>query len=228
MDVFGPLPDSPRRLFAFPHAGGLDAEPTAWSAPADLGVVPVLLPGRGRLRSERPYRAMEPLVEDLAEALPTDVPFAFYGHSLGALVAWELTRELRRRGRPLPFALLVGARGAPHLPDPHPPLGKLPTDAFLEAVEARWGGVPTGLDPELLKAFLQPLRADVLLLERFQPVDEAPLDLPLIALHAEDDDAVAAADVDAWREHTTGSFARHTVSGGHFFHRTTEIPAWVP
>lgn len=228
MSFFTRIPDTPRRLFVFSHAGGTDAEALAWEARPDLGIAPTVLPGRGRRVGERPYRAMEPLVEDLADALPTDRPFAFYGHSLGALVAWELTRELRRRGTEPPFALLVGARGAPHLPDPHPPLSKLPTEAFVAAVEARWGGIPAGLAPDLLAAFLKPLRSDVLLLERFQPAEEPALEIPLVALHAADDPVVDADAVEAWREHTTGPFTRHTLAGGHFFHRDHPIPRWVP
>lgn len=230
MSFFGAMGAAPRRLFVFPHAGGSDQEARAWRAPPGLDVHAAVLPGRGRRASERPYRAMEPLVEDLADTLPTDRPFVFYGHSFGALVAFALARELRTRGLSGPTALIVGARGAPHVPEALPLLSRLDQAAFLEEADRRWGGIPDGLraHPDLLALFLKAVRADVLVLERWAPADEPPLDVPIVAVHAHDDPSVPADAVAAWREHTTGAFAVHTVSGGHFFHREHAPFGWLP
>jgi surfactin synthase thioesterase subunit len=226
---FDPPTPAASRLFAFPHAGGADLEPRRWATQSPRQVVPVLLPGRGRRRAERNYRAMEPLVADLADALPDDAPFAFYGHSFGSWVAWELTRELRRRGRPGPTHLVLGARGAPGRPATTP-LANLPLAAFAEAVQARYGGIPAELmdRPDVLGLFLPPLRSDIRILERWQPVDEPPLDLPLLVLHARGDRSVNADDLAAWSLTTTGTTTFREVDGGHFFHRDLDIPALIP
>ncbi len=223
---FSPPPPQPR-LFAFPHAGGADVEPKKWPNHPRYAVVPVLLPGRGVRRQERPYRAMEPLVEDLADALPTDQPFVFYGHSFGSHMAFELVRELRRRKAPLPQQLIVGARGAPGLPARLPALGNLPQEEFVAKVAERFGGVPDALRkrPDILNLFLAPLRDDIRVLERGKPVHEDPIPVPICALDADDDPSVLREDVAEWARLTTAEFTLQAVTGGHFFHRELNIPA---
>lgn len=227
--LFQPTDGATRRLITLPYAGGGDAEARGWASRPGLDIVPVQLPGRGRRASERPYRAMEPLVEDLAEALPVDVPYALYGHSFGAWLGFALLRELRRTGRPLPTQLLVGARGAPHIPDTRAPIANLPRDAFVEAVQARFSGLPEELvaRPALLEMYLPPLRADIRILERWHYEEEAPLPVPITVLDATDDPSVAPEHARAWAAHTTAGFTFHAVEGGHFFHRTLDIPDYL-
>lgn len=213
------------RLICLPSAGGGTADFRRWKI--DCTVMPACLPGRERRLSERPYRSMAPLVEDLADALPVEVPFSLYGHSMGAWIAFELVRELRRRELPLPDRLLVGARRAPHLPSALPALGRLSRAAFLDGMQQHYGAIPQVLldSPELMDTFLPALRADVLLLDDYGYREQAPLDLPLHVFCADDDPTVTASEVEAWRLHTTGAFRVHRVSGGHFFHREPQLPA---
>lgn len=229
-DFFAPLPPAERRLFAFPHAGGADLEPQGWTHDT-LHIVPVLLPGRGRRRGERSYRAMEPLVSDLADALPDDgVPFVFYGHSFGSWVAFELARELRRRERPLPDLVMLGARGAPGRPLRGRALANLPVAEFVDEVAERFDGVDERLldNRELLQLFLPPLRSDIRILERWVPADEPPLDVPLLVVNALDDSSLDPSDVAAWPPFTTAGCTFQTVEGGHFFHRDVNIPSLIP
>ncbi|MEZ4322030.1 MAG: thioesterase domain-containing protein [Myxococcota bacterium] len=221
-----PRPTTGFRLFCLPNAGGGTVDFRRWSLP-DTDVLPACLPGRETRLHERPYRSMPPLVEDLADALPTDRPYAMYGHSMGSWLAFELVRELRRRGHRLPTHLWVGARHAPHLPTSTPPLGRLPQAAFLEGMQARYGAIPDVLlgDPELLKTFLPALRGDVVLLDDYRYAEEAPLDVPITVFRGADDPTVSEAEARAWEAHTTGPFALHTVPGGHFFHREPDFPA---
>jgi surfactin synthase thioesterase subunit len=208
------------RLVCLPNAGGGTVDFRRWNLPG-IEVLPALLPGRETRLAERPYRSMPPLIEDLADSLPTERSYALYGHSMGSWLAFELVRELRRRGSPLPSRLLVGARHAPHLPTSTPPLGRLPQAAFLEGMQERYGAIPDVLldDPELLRTFLPALRADVVLLDDYRYTEEAPLDVPIDVFHATDDPTVTGDEARAWAQHTTAPFALHTVTGGHFFLR---------
>jgi medium-chain acyl-[acyl-carrier-protein] hydrolase len=114
------------RLFCFPYAGGSASLYRGWSErlPAEVEVCPIQLPGRENRLLEKPFSQLQPLVEALGEALLSylDEPYAFFGHSMGALISFELTRLLRREGCVrLPERLLVSARCAPHLPDADAP-----------------------------------------------------------------------------------------------------------
>src|SRR5438552_2333015 len=149
--VLRPRPD-PRarlRLFCFPYAGGGASQFRTWAEglPPEVELCPVQLPGReGRLR-ETPFTRIAPLVAALVTALRgyLDTPYAFFGHSLGALVGFELARALRRTGGPGPRGLLVSAYRAPDLPDPDPPLHLLSSPAFWDELR-RLNGTP----PEVL------------------------------------------------------------------------------
>ena len=136
------------RLFAFPHAGGNHTAFQDWPAglPDDVEVVSYALPGRGRRRAEAPYERLTDLVDDLAAMVKQyddGAPFAFFGHSFGALVAYEVTRKLADlRGR-CPGLLAVSAHRAPHLP-PDRPAHRLPQGDFLDRVRL-WGLIPDDL-----------------------------------------------------------------------------------
>jgi surfactin synthase thioesterase subunit len=225
MAFFPPPTGAAHRLVCLPNAGGGTADFRRWvrhpSWPSDLELLPARLPGRETRLAERPYRHLGPLVDDLADGLPTDRPYAIYGHSMGAWTAFELVRTLRERGHTLPRALLVGARHAPQVPTTTPPLGRLPQAAFLEGMQARYGAIPKVLldDPELLRTFLPALRADVVALDDYTYTEAAPFDLPLHVFHSPDDPTVERSEAEAWGVHTTGAFTCTAVPGGHFFLR---------
>jgi medium-chain acyl-[acyl-carrier-protein] hydrolase len=211
-----------RRLFCLPGAGGSAASFRGWSArlPSEIEVFGVQLPGRGHLVAEPPYRGMRALVLDLAAAMKglLDRPFMLFGHSMGALVAFELARQLRRVDAVTPIALFAAACPAPQLPRRQKPLHALPS-AQLWAEIRRLGGTP---DPVLqsddLMAMLEPaLRADLAICETYEYLDDRPLDCPLTVIAGADDDDVSAAELEAWRTQTSSSFRVEMLRGGHFF-----------
>jgi len=211
------------RLFCFPYAGGAAAVYRPWidAFSAEVDVCPIQLPGRGSRFREAPFRRAADLVPAAAEALRAylDLPFAFFGHSMGAVVAFELTRELRRRGWPGPVLLAVSGRQAPPRPDPDPPFGHLPDQEFLREVRERYDGIPDEVlaEEELLQLVLPALRADILVLETHKYVPGPPLDCPLSCLGGDEDRHVSREDLEAWRDETRGPCTVRTFPGRHFF-----------
>lgn len=218
-------PDAAVRLLCFNHAGGGTVEFRGWSEglPSHVDVLPVVLPGRETRISERPIDDLGQLVEALLPALLPVVrmgPYAIYGHSMGAWVAFELARALRRARQPMPVHLVVAARRAPHRPARLPALSHLAGDAFVAAVQERYAAIPDAVraNRELMDLLLPMLRADFALLDGYRYRDEPPLDVPLTALLGQEDRVELAADVRAWSEHAR-SFDFRALPGGHFFHK---------
>jgi medium-chain acyl-[acyl-carrier-protein] hydrolase len=188
--------------------------------PPDVELCAVQLPGRGKRRSELPFTRMLPLLEALDAGLAPffDVPFVFFGHSMGALIAFELTRCLRRRGAPMPLHLFVSARQAPQIPSTEPPLHHLPEPALLAELR-RYGGTPESIleEPYVMSSVLPLIRADFEILETWSHVPEAPLPVPITAFGGLDDVRKPRARLEAWRVQTCSRFALHMVPGDHFF-----------
>lgn len=212
-----------RRLFGFPFAGVGVTAFRGWAdgLPPDVEFRPLLLPGRESRWREKPLARMAEVIDQLWPLIQPlcDLPFAFYGHSLGGLMAFELTRRLRREGAPMPTRLFLSSRRPPHLPDRYPPIHALPESAFIEAVQERYNGIPAVIrqDPDLMALFLPTLRADFSLFETYAYVDEAPLDIPLSVFGGEQDPGVARAELAEWERHTTAAFSLQMFSGDHFF-----------
>jgi medium-chain acyl-[acyl-carrier-protein] hydrolase len=210
------------RLFCLPFAGGSAAAYRAWTADGIPGIqaVAVQLPGRGTRLLEEPYRRIEPLTRALADAFAPLVtePYALFGHSMGALIGFELARELRRRGLPAPRRLYVSARRAPHLPPTKRGIHLLSDSAFLDELR-ELGGTPPDFftEPELVRLALPALRADFELCDAYTYRPEAPLACPITALGGTQDAGVPADVLRAWREHTAGAFQVHLFPGGHFY-----------
>ena len=211
------------RLFCIPYAGGAASAFRAWAdgLPSAVEVCPVQLPGRGSRFREEPFRRVADLVPALADGLLPllDRPFALFGHSMGAVVAFELTRELRRRGARAPVLLALSGHQAPQRPDAEPPFSHLPDAEFLAEVRRRYDAIPKEVlaEEELLQLLLPVLRADIQTLETYVCRMEAPLDCPISCLGGEDDPHVSLADLEAWREETCGPLRVRTFPGGHFF-----------
>jgi surfactin synthase thioesterase subunit len=211
------------RLFCFPFAGGSGHEFRLWGErlPA-VEVVGVMYPGRAS-------RYKSPLIDDLNEMAAAlenelagyqDKPFAFFGHSLGALIAFELARRLRRAGSAVPELLCVSACDAPHLLPVPPLIHDLPDKEFIEAIQS-FGGTPDAIlnNRELLAIMLPILRADLKILETYSYRDEAPLAIPLYAAGGTADTVVPGENVLAWEEHAAGRWESRFFSGGHFYLR---------
>ena len=218
-----PRPLARRRLFCLPYAGGAASVYRSWAEmlPADVEVCPVQLPGRGSRFREAPFRKVADLIPALAEGLLPlmDLPFALFGHSMGAVVAFELARELRRRGATAPVLLALSGHQAPQRPDSEPPFSHLPDAEFLEEVQRRYDGIPPEVlaEEELLQLLLPVLRADIQVLETYAYAKEPPLDCPISCFGGEGDRHVSLADLEAWRDETCGPLRVRTFPGGHFF-----------
>lgn len=210
------------RLFCFPYAGGGISVFQSWpeALPAAVEVCSPELPGRDTLIGQPAFTRVPPLVRRLVPAVEAllDIPFVFFGHSMGALLAFELTRELRRLGAPLPELLLVSGHRAPHLPDPRARLHGLPDPEFLAELRRLEGTpAPALANGELMQLFLPLLRADFELSEKYEYTSESPLDVPIAAWAGSEDAEVSVAEVAAWREHTSGAFRFEELPGTHFF-----------
>ncbi len=205
------------RLFCFPHAGGGAGQPMTLSGWA---TVPVRLPGRESRLAEAPFERMSALVAALADNIDChlDRPFAFFGHSMGAVVAFELVRELRRRARPLPGMLIASGARAPQFRRNHVPPPAPSREAFIEELR-RLQGIPAGVldDPALLRAILPALEADAALYRNYIYAEDVPLPIPVRAYGGADDPNVRRVHLDGWAEQTAASFAVRVFAGGHFY-----------
>lgn len=210
------------RLFCFPYAGGSALMFRTWSnaLPADVEVCPVQLPGRSARLIERPFTTLSPLIEVVAQALSPllDKPFAIFGHSLGALIGFELARQLRRRHGVNPVRLFVSAGRAPQAARPCAPIHNLPAKEFLAAVR-RLNGTPAEVfeHEELLEIILPVLRADFAVYETYVYSTEPPLNCPISTFGGSQDREISHSDLEAWRDQTTDAFSLRMLPGDHFF-----------
>lgn len=193
--------------------------------PAGVEICAIQCPGRGARMYEPHYRQMGALVPAIAEAiLPLcDRPFAFFGHSLGALIAFELARHLRRTAAREPVLLVASGRRAPQLPSEQPPLYALPHDAFVEELR-RLNGTPEEvlLNQELMEVLLPTLRADFELCDTYRFEAGEPLAAPITVYGGADDEDDTREKLEAWQSATSGPFQLRMFPGGHFFIHTAE------
>lgn len=214
--------DAALRLFAFPHAGGNHTAFRDWPAglPDDVEVVSYALPGRVPRRKEPPYERLADLADDLVAMVARHddgAPFVFFGHSFGALVAFEVCRRLVGRGGRYPGLLAVSAHRAPHLP-PDRPAHLLPREGILDRVRS-WGLIPEEFlrDEELLDLVLPPLRADLRLDEGYTRPPGGPLPVPGVIYGGSHDRTVTPGELRAWRDHFADDPHVETFPGGHFY-----------
>jgi len=222
-----PNPQACLRLFCFPNAGTGASIFRTWSRglPADVEVCPVQLPGRGTRLIETPFTQLTPLVQALAQALVPllDKPFAFFGHSLGALVGFELARQLRRQSGVRPVRLFISADRAPQIPHQDRPIHELPEGELLVELR-RLNGIPGKVleDVELMQIMLPVLRADLAVYETYVYSTEPPLNCPISTFGGLQDHRVSRGDLEAWRDQTSVSFSLRMFPGDHFFWHTTQ------
>ncbi|HVB29716.1 MAG TPA: alpha/beta fold hydrolase [Terriglobia bacterium] len=222
-----PNPQARLRLFCFPYAGSGAAIFRTWSEglPSDVEVCPVQFPGRGTRLMETPFTQISPPVEALAQALAPLLgkPFAFFGHSLGALVGFELARQLRRQSGVQPVRLFVSADRAPQIPHRGRPIHALPEEEFLGELR-RLNGIPKKVleDVELMRIMLPVLRADFAVYETYAYSTEPPLNCPISTFGGLQDHRVSRGDLEAWRDQTSVSFSLRMFPGDHFFLNTIQ------
>ncbi|MCY1047775.1 SDR family NAD(P)-dependent oxidoreductase [Corallococcus sp. bb12-1] len=237
------------RLFCFPYGGGGASLYLDWARlPEHIEVWPVQLPGRESRIHESPLHRLEALLPQLEAALrpQLDLPFAFYGHSLGALIAFLVASRLRAQGLPQPEHLIVGGASAPFLcpgpfldglqrrfreagfdgvPDPgtREPLAPL-LDIAMNTSEGR---MMAGRDTDFARALLPMMLADLKLMEGYRYQPEPPFAFPITVLHGASDDRITDEASSSWRALTLGAFHRHVTPGDHFFLRANQAQAWL-
>lgn len=210
------------RLFCFPCAGGGASAYRAWHAelPAGIELCPIQLPGREGRHREPPFESLDTLVLAVADAIEPwlDRSYALFGHSMGGLVAFELARELRRRGQPAPHHLFVAGVTPPRPHSDGRSRHRLNDPDLLDELR-RFGGTPARLldEPEIVRLLLPVLRADLAVVETYQPRCEPPLSVPIAAFAGAWDPEAPPDAMASWRDQTDAGFQLTTFAGDHFF-----------
>lgn len=213
------------RLFCFHYAGGsaLTFRPWPERLPGGVEVCAVQTPGRGERWRERPHDSLLDLIRDmLPHIVPhLDKPFAFFGHSMGAMIGFELARHLRRECGLQPAHLFVSGRRAPPLVETERVTYNLPEPEFLESLRDLNGTPREVLEHEELMQLMSPLlRADFAVCQTYKYTPEPPLDCPLTAFGGLADPEVSREQLGAWREETASRFTMRMFPGDHFFLNT--------
>ena len=215
-------PNSKLRLFCFPYAGGGSAFYHRWtsSLPKDIQICPVPLPGRESRLTEKPFTNMESLITSITCFLQPflDEPFALFGHSMGAMICFELAQYLRKNFQLTPNKLFVAGCRAPHVPLPDVLTYHLPVTEFLRELQ-QLGGTPEEVlnNIELMELLMPTLRADFKLIETYSYQEYQPLSCPITVFGGSQDFKVQHNSLQAWNQHTTGDFKLNILSGNHFF-----------
>lgn len=179
------------------------------------------LAGRGWRLRERPLSDLNVLADHAARAIAdvaADVPFAVFGHSMGAWLGLEVVRRLESMGL-APVCFFASGRQAPAMGCTQPAMSHLSDAAFVDEVQRRYGGIPPEIlgEPDLLELLLPALRADIALLEHYSHRPAAPIRTPIHALVGDSDSVVAIDEVAPWGSETSGAFELSTMPGGHFY-----------
>lgn len=209
------------RLLCFHHAGGSATIFRSWPArmAPDVEPIAVQLPGRAERYGEAPFEHMAPLVDNFVDVITPllDRPFAFYGVSMGARVAWNVARALRERRNPMPITLFLACARAPMHDD-----GTFSWDGHPDGLEGYlrdMRGTPPEVlaDPEFLRVLLPTLRADLTLLTTATGPAAAPLNIPIRCFAGADDLTAPMHTMSGWAAETTARFELDVVPGRHFF-----------
>ena len=226
LTIPAPNPAAQIVLVALPFAGGGASVYRDWPTklPSNVELVSAELPGRESRLNEPPLNDLNAVIAALQAALLPFIGgrhFALFGHSLGALLAFELARALRRDGCNEPLCIFASGREAPTKREPGPDIHHLPDMQFVNAMITRYNGIPKLLleEPELLQLFLPAMKADLCLTESYNYTAEAPFDCPIHILGGEDDTRLTRDLLRPWAEETTGPAPLRMFAGGHFFIR---------
>lgn len=217
-----PNPTARLCLFCFPYAGGSAHIYQDWGSylGPDVALYAIQLPGRGTRIAEKPLDRIDELLPPLAEAVLThqNCPYAFFGHSLGALLAYALTQYLQQQAQEVPVHLFLSGRRAPHLPPRRPAIHGLPDAAFIDELR-RYKGTPDTVlhDQELMELFLPALRADFALSETYCHASDEPLRMALSVFGGNQDEIVDQDELAAWEQYAAGTFSIRMFPGDHFF-----------
>lgn len=217
-----PVSQARLRLFCFPYAGGNAFLFRQWAAhlPPHVEVYAIQFPGHGTQLRQPAFTRLPTMIEFLYQGIGPllDKPFAFFGHSMGALICFELARHLRVGLGLLPTGLFISGRRAPQIEAEEPLTFDLPEDEFLSELR-RLNGTPREVleHPDLLRLMLPILRADFELCQTYSYTSAAPFDCPIFAFGGLQDDDVPREDLEAWRDQTTSALTLRMFPGDHFF-----------
>lgn len=214
-------PEAGYRLYCFPHSGGSAGEFVRWADELpDVEVLGLQLPGRGARLNEPAFTRMAPLVDAIATEVAFQAPFAFFGHSLGALVAYEVAKALRATGRQQPDRIFVSACPAPHVPPIGPRMHQLTDDELAAWIHQEYGSLPAEIveNPDLLRMVLPAHRSDFELVETYEYRPADPLGRPLTVIGGIQDD-LTESELAAWAQHTDTGWDIERLPGGHFYLR---------
>ncbi|MEI2583261.1 SDR family NAD(P)-dependent oxidoreductase [Scytonema sp. PRP1] len=218
---FNPKPQARLRLFCFPYMGGSVSLFRSWSnhLPSDIEVYAVMLPGSIDLLDEQPFDELSSLVEKMAGIiLPyLDKPFVFYGHSIGSLISFELTRQLRREHGFHPIHLLVAAFLPPHLGHLFPNVGQGSEAEINQALSFLDIPKTTQENTALMQSLLPTFKAGFLTLDRYTYSDEKPFDCPISIFGGTQDRIVPPSVLEDWKKHTSSDFKQYVFPGNHLF-----------
>jgi medium-chain acyl-[acyl-carrier-protein] hydrolase len=219
-------PDARVRLFCFPYAGGSEAAFRTWqqNLPEAVEVLPIQLPGHGTRIKEPALTKLAPLAQALSQSLrpELDLPFAFFGHSMGGLIAFEVARQLRRDGGSLPVHLFISAKCCPQQVDDLDT--RAISDEELIQILRRYEGTPREVleSTELMQLLLPVIRADMELCNTYVYDSEPPLPCPITAFGGLQDHVSGRPCLEGWENYTTGRFTLRMFPAGHFFLQTWE------
>jgi medium-chain acyl-[acyl-carrier-protein] hydrolase len=222
-----PNAQSRLRLFCFPYAGGGSAVYRGWAdrLPRDVEVCLAQLPGREARLRETALTSLSQIVDELAEHIKPylDKPFAFFGHSMGGMIAFELARRLRSSNGVEPEHLFISGRRAPQLPYKEPPTYNLPDKEFLAEL-VRLNGTPREVleHEELMLLMLPLLRADFTVCQTYRYAPGPPLGHPITVFGGLQDHETGREKLEGWREQTRAAFRLWMLPGDHFFVKTAQ------
>ncbi|MDH5325121.1 MAG: alpha/beta fold hydrolase [Gammaproteobacteria bacterium] len=219
------------RLICFPWAGGGGSFYRRFSAdiPHNMELWSIQYPGREDRYSEPLCNRMETLVEHIVTDLKylSDKPMVFFGHSMGALVAYEVAAMMQQRFRREPELLVVSGSGAPGYDRTYVRCRWDESDAVFMEELRRLGGTPAPIleDSQLMQSLLPVIRADYEILDHYEATPEGKLNCPVIFCAGKDDHSVSEYSPIAWRRHSLGVFQEHWFEGDHFYlyDRTPEL-----
>ncbi len=217
-----PCADARVRLICFPHGGGGARTYRAWSEtlPQWIEVLPIAPPGRGARLREPAITDMASMRAQVAEAITPilDRPYAIFGHSVGALVAFEVATELQARGAPQPLRVFLSAYAAPQAARVVAPIHDQPDDVLLSFLQQLGhGGSGPALESELRDFVMESVRADFKLAELHRVAPEQQINAPLTVLGGSDDETVPVATLAGWSRHAARGFSSRLFRGSHFY-----------
>jgi medium-chain acyl-[acyl-carrier-protein] hydrolase len=214
--------DANFRLFLFPYAGGSAALYRIWNTdfPQEIELCAVEIPGRIQLRTKA-----ADTIEELVDAIFPDIlefldkPFAFFGHSFGSIIAYEVTKRLHKEKRNLPAHLWVSSRRAPHVPLGCETTYHLEDEKFIDVIQNQYGAIPQAVlnEKELLKILLPILKNDIKLNELYLGEISPTLSVPISVFYGKQDHSVNLENLEKWGEVTSAECDIQAFVGGHFF-----------